>query len=347
LIATLKLTAAASAILATAGLSYLATAPRAGAAVTFAEVAKRLQDAHTLSYRFSTSVPGQAGPTTGREYFKDPGLFRTESEGPQAAVNVFDSVRGKVLSLDPAAKVAILQDLKLSDEQRRRWQAQASDTATHLRSLAGKEGKPAGRRKIGDVEAEGFRVEDGEIAWTVWVDAGRKLPLLMETTFRLEGRDLPATLSDFRIDPPLDDALFRLEPPAGYALRAVDVPVGSSGEAALIDLLRLCAEASGGAFPPKILDREAMRARFPKEKWTGPDDPRMIRLAQATAASVVFLQFALKEAYGYAPDGVRLGDAGRILFWYRPKGSPTYRAIFGDLHAEDVAADRLPEKPKF
>ena len=49
-------------------------------------------------------------------------------------------------------------------------------------------------------------------------------------------------------------------------------------------------------------------------------------------------------------EGVKLGDADKIVFWYQPKGKETYRAVFGDLHAADVAADRLPavekEQPK-
>ena len=65
------------------------------------------------------------------------------------------------------------------------------------------------------------------------------------------------------------------------------------------------------------------------------------------AAGVAFLQLELKKAYGYSPDKVKLGEADKMLFWYRPKKSDKYRAIFGDLHAEDVDADRLPEKPNF
>jgi hypothetical protein len=168
----------------------------------------------------------------------------------------------------------------------------------------------------------------------------------METTYRLQDRDVPATLSDFRIDPPLDDALFALDPPAGYAVRTADVPI-AIGEEALVNLLRLYAEASGGTFPPRPDDTAAFQKQFPKEKRKGPDDSQMIRLGQSLAASIVFLQFELKNAYGYAADKVRLGDADKVLFWYRRKGSQKYRAIFGDLHAEDVSEERLPEKPKF
>ena len=167
----------------------------------------------------------------------------------------------------------------------------------------------------------------------------------METSYRFNDQEIPATLSDFRLDAPLDDALFRLEPPTGYKLRKVDQPIVIREEA-LINLLHLYAEASGGTFPPKPDDSAAFQKVFPKEKWTGPDDPQMIRLTQSMAASVVFLQFELKNAYGYAPDKVKLGEAGKVFLWYRLKDAKKYRAIFGDLHAEDVAEDRLPEKPK-
>jgi hypothetical protein len=46
--------------------------------------------------------------------------------------------------------------------------------------------------------------------------------------------------------------------------------------------------------------------------------------------------------YTYRPDGAKLGDAGRAIFWYKPAGSETYRAVFGDLHIGDVEADKLP-----
>ena len=55
---------------------------------------------------------------------------------------------------------------------------------------------------------------------------------------------------------------------------------------------------------------------------------------------------SLKDGFGYRSEGVKLGDADKILFWYRPDGGAQYRALYGDLHAADVPADKLPEKPK-
>jgi len=337
--------AAASVLAVAGGLAYLVTTAPAGAS-PFEATAQKLRDAHSLSYKISIKIPDKDEPMTGREFYKDPGLVRTEMD-PNLSIAVLDAGRGKILSLAPQSKIAILQNLRFPDGVNPHLQDRAANTVNHLRSLAGKTEKPVGKRRLGDVEAEGFRVQEPDgLTWTVWIDPKEKMPLLMETTIRLQDRDVPTSMSDFRIDPPLDDALFSLDPPDGYKVTKVDAPI-AIGEKALINLLRLYAEAAGGAFPAKLDDPATFQTQFPKEKWKGPDDPEMIRTVQSMAASVVFLQFELKKAYGYAPDKVKLGEDDKMLFWYRPKKSDKYRAIFGDLHAEDVDVDRLPEKPNF
>jgi hypothetical protein len=45
----------------------------------------------------------------------------------------------------------------------------------------------------------------------------------------------------------------------------------------------------------------------------------------------------------YAGRGVALGDADTAICWYRPQGSETYRAIYGDLSVKDMAAENLPK----
>ena len=345
----LKFTAATLA--AAAGLSYLAFLPRAEATVTFAEVAQKLHDAHTLSFRISTrmpEMPGKKGPVTmtGREYYKDPGLVRMESDPPQAVVTIMDTNQGKILTLDPSSKLAMFQEWKIDSDLQRRLRDRAGNQIEQLRAMAGKEGKPAGKRRIGDVEAQGFRVEADGMIWTAWIDPERKMPLVMETTVHIQDQDLPATLSEFQIDPKLDDGLFRLEPPQGYTVKKIDAPI-AIGEDALINLFRMYAESSGGSFPPIPFDRQAFQKQFPPEKFKDPADPRLVRFVQSISASVVFLDLELKKQFGYKAEGTKLGDADKVLFWYRKKGAEKYRAIFGDLHAEDVTADRLPEKPKF
>ena len=162
MLATLKLTAAALA--ATAGLSYLAFSPRVEATVTFAEVAQKLHDAHTLSYRISVQnpeLPGQKGSLKiiGREYYKDPGLVRTETDPPQQSITIVDTNQGKIIVLDPSSKRAMLQTWNLEGTIKRRLRDRAGNQIDQLRGMADKEGKPADKRSIGDVEAQGFLVE--------------------------------------------------------------------------------------------------------------------------------------------------------------------------------------------
>ncbi len=45
----------------------------------------------------------------------------------------------------------------------------------------------------------------------------------------------------------------------------------------------------------------------------------------------------------YAGNGVKLGEADKAIFWYRPEGAETYRVIYGDLSVKDVAAENLPK----
>ena len=48
----------------------------------------------------------------------------------------------------------------------------------------------------------------------------------------------------------------------------------------------------------------------------------------------------------YAGDGVKLGDAEKVIFWLKPKGSETYQVLYGDLRVvEGVAKKDLPRTP--
>lgn len=341
----LVLKTAAAVIAAVGGLFYLAGNPSSATLLAFAETAEKLRDAHTLDYRLSVTIPGQKGPMKGREYYKDPGLTRTEFELPQAVATVTDVKRGKLLSLDPSAKTALLQDWKPTDEQRRRLEDRATATIEHLRALAGKPGKPVGKRRIGDVDAQGVRVESDGQEWTVWIDPARRLPLIVETTFRMQDKEIATSMSDFRVDPELDDALFRLDPPEGYTLQKIDGAIPMREEA-VINLLRAYADGSAGAFPARIDDGKAYQKLFPKDKPQAAADPKTIRLVQSLAAAIVFLQFELKGKYGYQPQGAKLGDADKIVFWYKPQGADRYRAIYGDLHTADVTAEQVPAAAK-
>ena len=40
---------------------------------------------------------------------------------------------------------------------------------------------------------------------------------------------------------------------------------------------------------------------------------------------------------------MKLGNASKAVFWLRPKGSETYKVIYGDLSIKEVAKADLPK----
>jgi hypothetical protein len=66
-----------------------------------------------------------------------------------------------------------------------------------------------------------------------------------------------------------------------------------------------------------------------------------MRMGMLFARASVFM-LDRKGDFTYKPAGVKLGDAGTPLLWYKPKGKETYRVLYGDLHAADLRADQLP-----
>jgi hypothetical protein len=59
---------------------------------------------------------------------------------------------------------------------------------------------------------------------------------------------------------------------------------------------------------------------------------------------MIFLQsFETGGNWGYTGKGVKLGETEKIVLWYQLPGSNTYRAIYGDLRAADIAQEDLPK----
>ena len=64
----------------------------------------------------------------------------------------------------------------------------------------------------------------------------------------------------------------------------------------------------------------------------------MVRAGRASA----FLSGIGASNYRYSGATVKLGEKDKIVFWYRVEGTDKYRAIFGDLHGEDVSRQQIP-----
>jgi len=338
---------AAAALVTAGGLLYFAAAPSMEA-TAFGEVAQKLRNAHTLAYRTTTESPDLKTPMTMRWRFKEPSLFRAETDG--GIITIVDGSEGKQLILDTTAKTALLLEGMAPEAPRG---PAAVGLVEHLRQLTAGDAKHVDDKAIGDILARGYLVKKFGTEMTVWVDPKTRLPIRVEATDRIQGKEIRVTLSDFQIDPDLDDALFRVVPPPGYALRKeksnaleMDERTFLNPEKATAAFLRIFAEKTGGTFPRRLDDLTELDQVFPKKQKLGElPDAEMLQVIQS-AGRLMMATRALKGGFGYRSEGVKLGDADKIVFWYRPEGAADYRVVYGDLHIADVTEDRLPEKPK-
>ncbi len=344
---------AAAAVLMTAGsLFYFGGPHLVLASVAFEEVAQKLQNAHTLSYVMTMEFPDAKSAVTTRHLFKEPGLLRMETLPAGGPILIMDHKAAKTLAIDPATKSAVLLEGRLPGAGRGDKDLATSE-AQELRSLAQKKGEPIGERAFGKVQTQGFRVKDDPhyiFELTMWVDPQTRLPVQVEITGKAGDKPFHSTIRDFELDPKLDDSLFSQDPPQGYAFSRLTLSDPNdkddgSPEAAVGKLLRDFAEKSAGAFPKRLDDWAGYDRLTPKGTYKSPTDPALIRKVWATGRVQMFL-LQRKGDYGYKADGVKLGDAGKIIFWYKPKDKQSYRALFGDLHAADVTADQLPAVEK-
>jgi hypothetical protein len=183
------------------------------------------------------------------------------------------------------------------------------------------------------------------------------------TTFRLErgaSNDQGSITSEITFDVELDDSLFSLAPPPGFALDAVNAaPIT---EADVIEFMGIVAEYYDKAFPDRLPnfaqnskeDLERLRraqAAVHRKSGASPADVKLVEamdrwyrkgLPGPGPMHVFTTQEIAEGSWKYLGRGVKLGDRERIVCWYRPKGSRTYRVVRGDMSVEDVPPEDLP-----
>ena len=148
-----------------------------------------------------------------------------------------------------------------------------------------------------------------------------------------------------------------MEVPAGYTLKDTVIHIEKTApdnlpynatEEDLVESLRIWAEIIlDGAFPDAIGTDHFIKQAAPLGSKLGSlglplsEGDQLIFKFQK---GMIFLQkFEFGGKWGYAGKGVKLGDADKIILWYQPQGSNTYRAIYGDLRVAEVAEEDLPK----
>lgn len=210
-----------------------------------------------------------------------------------------------------------------------------------------------GEKEINGQKAVGFYVKGFNDGLTIWANKKTSLPIRIEIT---EGKT-STVIKNIKFDVPLEESLVSMEVPAGYTMKDIAIHIeettpdnhlSNATEEDLVESLRIWAEIIlDGAFPDAIGTDHFI-------KQAAPLGYKMASLRLPVSEGeqlffkfqkgMIFLQkFEFGGKWGYAGKGVKLGDADKIILWYQPQGSNTYRAIYGDLRVAEVAEEDLPK----
>jgi len=267
-------------------------------------------------------------------------------------INIIDFEEGKGVGLIPSVKQAVEIDVGQPSEQVR---AESRNFAAELKKMAEGSDEPLGEREIDGRITQGFRVTKHAQVMEMWVDPETGYPVLIEA--ELPG-GMSYTMSDFVLNPELDDSLFDLTIPDDYKkVRPPDMSMEGVTEQDLIEGLRFFAEVYDNTFPsdpqmiavssPDFLKRmqKHLRKQFEGKKPSEEEGMEWsAKLGKKVVRFRIFIQLNAGYTWVYAGKGVALGDASTPVCWYRPKDSETYRVVYGDLSVQDVAEKDLPQQ---
>lgn len=318
--------------------------PTGGSSV-YADVVNQLQKARTLMYTVVTSSPVEGIPAMEIEVtYKEPGYMRMTIPG--GYVTVMDWGTGKGLSIIPLRNQYIELDLgNIPDDAAQR----EFDAIERLRSLPERADEQLGEQIIDGRTVQGFRVNEGGMTNTVWIDPKTRDLVL----FEMELDNVPGvstTMSDFQFNVELEDEYFSLTPPDGYSRMDLQVDASALGEKDLIEFLRLWSSwTKDHTFPPTIhpvelqkVSMEMLEKGIFKANQTSEQD--QMQHAMKMARGMVFItSLPVESNWEYAGENVKFGDTDTPIFQYQPKDSQTYRIIYGDLSVKDVAPEDLPD----
>ncbi len=314
-----------------------------GSSVTFAQAIQPILNASTAVLDI---IVGAEEPNTPviHDMVMGSRIRRTLSNAPEA-VSVIDLQDGRILVMDKSKKEAQYITLKGLPSM--------SNYLDHLKNIfVTLQESPhfttedLGVQQVDGREAVGFRAKHPKIDIVLWADAKTGLPIRIESK---EGQ-LDVVCKNMQFDVPIGEEMFSMEPPEGYKLEAqtTELDLFGSTEADFIEGMRVMAETYGdGQFPDGVgvddFQKQVPAVRKKSEELNLSSEEETALGVKIQKWLMFTRNYQGEGKWYYRGKGVKLGEADKAIFWYRPKGSTTYRVIYGDLHVEDVARENLPE----
>ena len=308
--------------------------------VTWAQVIEPILNARTIV--FDLILGSDDSGMVQHEIFVGSRIRRTMSNMPNMTM-IIDTDNEKLLALDTVGKTAAYADI--SGDLGERHRSFIKFVRQIITQLQEGQVEQLGEKVIDGQKAIGFTGKGQNEAVTIWADPETALPIRIEAQI---GQGLSFIMKNFEFNADVDESLMSMDVPDGYTLQKTGINLGNAAEADFVESLRIWAEIIGdGTFPEAIGTQSAM-AQMPVliQKVTAMQvsEEKGTQIGMSFAKGMLFHQTLESQGkWNYAGAGVKLGDANTAIFWYQPKGSATYRVIYGDLSIKDVAAEDLPK----
>jgi hypothetical protein len=200
-----------------------------------------------------------------------------------------------------------------------------------------------GRKTVDGREVVGFRISDPTSETTIWADPDSALPVRIELALG----DTPYILKNIQFDVPRDESLVSMDVPPGYTLVEQQGDWSEFSEDDFIVVLRIFAEfLYSGNYPETlgledVMGIQPQMARIPQPADMSDEEAMDIIMSYGKGI-MFFAQLAGSGAdWRYTGRGVQFGESDKVVFWYRMPDASGYRAIYGDLHVEDVSSPEL------
>lgn len=314
-----------------------------GSSVTWADVIEPIFNADTAVLEIIIGAEEDDTPVI-HDMVMGSRIRRTLSN-VDGVVSVIDLETSRILSLTEEKRKAEYIDLE-GLPSIPNYMEQLRNVITMLEESPDFNVEELGEQQIDGRTVIGFRATHPKVEITIWADPDTALPVRIEQS----GGQMQIICQNLEFDVPMDDSLFSMDVPEGYTVEETQLDLLGSTEEDFIEGLRILAETFGeGRFPDDVsVEAYLKQAGEMVEKFKALDlsDEEETELGAKLQKFLLFIRFFSVQGEGqwtYRGKDVRLGQAETPIFWYQPKGSETYRVIYGDLHVEDVAPEDLPE----
>jgi hypothetical protein len=313
-----------------------------GSSVTYAQVAAQIRGAKSLVFDATAQPVNSPKEITMHYMCMDTGLTRIDMPG--GATMIMDTAAHQMLMLQPSSKTATLTDFSVTGPAASQPAGGQHDMVAQFKKLGEAQGEPIGEQTVGGVKAKEFRASVKGIDAFVFADA--RTGALLKVEFKNFMGMSNLTFSNFNFDAQLDPSQFSIVPPAGYTLKKQSFAISGDLADNVVPILKMYAEHNGGEFPPNLTDWAGIFKKMMGTTKPTTAPAGLTKIAPNIGATFGLLaQFQKGKTYDYLPSNAKLGDADKIVLWFQPKDSQTYKAIYGDLHVAEVTADKLPAPP--